>query len=935
MNLRFLYPEYLIFLLAIPGLIWLFRSAAAGLPRWRQVLLLITRGGVVVLLILGLSGLSLSRSSRAVHVMFVIDFSSSVSEESRNQALQYVRQAIQGMKDEDTVGLVVFGAEPSLEMAPRPSWNLEKIHSTVNTEGTNISKALQLALASFPAEGTRRLVLLTDGNETIGRAMEAAIIAKSLGVEIFTVPLATLRKGHEVRLERIQAPEKVRRGEQYEVRVVIWSREKSSGKLVLLKNGYFLEERDVQLHPGKNNVVFSEVTSEEGLYTYEAVINVPTDQIAENNRFATFTEVLGSPKILLVYEGELESRSLIQALQTQGIEVEARPWTEIPDTLHGLLSYDAILFDNVSGLGLSFAKMELLERYVRDGGGGFIMLGGDRSFGAGGYYQTPIEEMLPVSMDIPSRMTVPSLAMVLVIDRSDSMGGYVDETSRFGSRERATTKLEVAKMASFAAIKLLNPFDQVGLLAFNTDYQWTVPMTEAGRREQIAYKLASLTPSGGTDLYVGMEEGFRQLSQIRAMKKHLIALSDGLTQKMDFRSLVARMVDQKITVSTVALGEDADRQLLQDIAAWGGGRSYYTNDPMNIPRIFTTETILVSRGFVDEREFQPQMQMESAIFQGIDWHNIPPLRGYVLTYAKPTAETILVTDKGDPLLVAWRYGLGRSVAFTSDLKGRWGTTWLQWKDFNQLVGQLVRWTQRKYSPEHLQATFSIQENQARITVDALNERGEFINHLHLTGSVVLPDRHRSPLTFSQTAPGRYQGAFTIPISGEYYVTLSSNGSEREIGPKTFGLAVPYSAEYLLLEPNTALLEQLASVTGGTMTLLEEKPGNRFFTAFQEDVTTYKEIWFPLALAALLLFFLDILLRKLVLPEQLTSRLKTLATQWTEKPVTVSPSYAELTTVLRERGEARRKQERTQRQLWEVDPTNAARFYVARMKGERR
>jgi uncharacterized membrane protein len=934
MNIRLLYPEYLLFFLALPVLVWLFRPAARGLPRWRKVLLLMTRVGVLSLLVLGLSGLSLTYSSRAVHVLFVVDFSASVGSESRHQALQYVQQAIEAMKAEDTAGLVVFGAEPSLESAPHRSWAVETIHSTVNGEGTNIAKAIQLALASFPAAGKRRMVLLTDGNATMGNALEAAIVAKSLGVEISTVPLSTIWKDNEVRLESVQAPEKVRSNERYEVQVVVWSREESHGKLVFLKNGYFLEERDISLRPGKNNLTFVDVTTEEGLYTYEAVINTSNDQIAENNRAATFTEVLGSPKVLLAYEGKLESPQLVEALQTQGIAIEPRSWTEIPDTLHGLLKYDAILFDNVSGLGLSLAKMELLERYVRDGGGGFIMLGGDRSFGAGGYYQTPLEEMLPVTMDIPSRMTVPSLSMVLVIDRSDSMGGYVDETSRFGARERAATKLEVAKMASFAAIKLLNPFDQVGLVAFNTDYQWIVPITEAGKREQIAYKLSALTPSGGTDLYVGLEEGFRQLSQIRAMKKHLIALSDGLTQKMDFRSLVARMVAEKITVSTVALGEDADRQLLRDIAEWGGGRSYYTNDPMNIPRIFTTETVLVSRGFVEERNFQPQLRMESAIFSGIDWQQIPPLRGYVLAYAKPTAETLLVTDKGDPLLTVWRYGLGRSVAFTSDLKGRWGKAWLQWESFNQLVGQLVRWTQRQYSPEHLQSTFQVADHQGTIFTDVLNERGEFVNYLVLNGTVVLPDRSRRELPLVQTAPGRYQGTFPLVGSGEYYVTLSGKGSGREVGPKTFGLAVPYAPEYLLLEPNRALLAQIASLTGGTMASLDTNIGRELFTATEEDLRAYQEIWFPLALAALLLFFCDILLRKLVLPEHLTRRLTTFATQWTERARPAPPSYEELTRTLHEQGESRRKRERSQRQLWEIDPTNAARFYVARMRGEK-
>ncbi|RMF87005.1 MAG: VWA domain-containing protein [Nitrospinota bacterium] len=934
MNIKLLYPYYLALLLVLPLLVWLFRTASANLPRWRKILLLSVRTLVILLLVLGVSGLSLSRSSRAVHVLFVLDLSASIDEQSRAQAMRYIRQSMQAMKPEDTAGLVVFGADPSLEVSPQPYWHLGDIRSTVNAEGTNIAKALRLALASFPGSGKRRIVLLTDGNETSGKATEAAVMAKSLGVEITVVPLSTLRKGNEVRLERIQVPEKVRQLERYEVKVVVWSRQKSEGKLVLLKNGYFLEEETVQLQPGKNRFTFLDVASEEGLQTYEAVINAAEDQIAENNRSAAFTEVLGRSKVLLVYQDRLESPQLVQALQTQGILVEARPWTELPDTLHGLLAYDAILFDNVSGLGLSLAKMELLERYVRDGGGGFLMLGGDQSFGAGGYYQTPVEALLPVNMDIPSRMTVPSLCMVLVIDKSDSMGGYVDEASRFASRDRVTTKLEVAKMASFAAIKLLNPFDRVGLLAFNTDYQWVVPITEAGKREEIAYKLSSLKPGGGTDLYKGLQEGFRELSQVRAMKKHLIALSDGLTQKMDFQSLIERIAQHKITVSTVALGEDADRKLMENIARWGGGRSYYTSDPMNVPRIFTTETVLVSRGLVEEREFRPQMAMKNSILRGFEEGDFPPLYGYVLAYAKPTAETLLVTDKGDPLLVAWRYGLGRAVAFTSDLKGRWGKSWLQWTEFPRLIGQLVRWTQRQSSPETVQPTFQIAEERGTITADVLNAQQEFLNYLHLQGTVVLPDRQREEITLSQIAPGRYQGTFSVPMRGEYYVTLFGEGPQGAIEPKTFGVAVPYSSEYLWLEPNYALLNKIAALTGGEVAALNAPRGKALFTATTEDLAAYREIWFPFVLAALLLFFFDIVLRKLVLPEQLTQRLRDWKSQRQVQPQPAL-SYEELNAMLQEQGKSRERRERAQRQMWERDPTNAARFYVARMKEGRR
>ena len=185
-----------------------------------------------------------------------------------------------------------------------------------------------------------------------------------------------------------------------------------------------------------------------------------------------------------------------------------RRWTELPASLGELLTYDAVILDNVPGLGMSLTKMEAIEKYVRDGGGGLIMLGGDRSFGQGGYYRTPVERALPVTMDVPARMTIPSLALMLVIDKSDSMGGYIGDAGRGMRPAQGTTKMELAKMAAFSAISLLNPFDQVGLVAFDTEVQWTIPITEAGDRERIATKLSALTHSGGTDIYKGVGRGF-------------------------------------------------------------------------------------------------------------------------------------------------------------------------------------------------------------------------------------------------------------------------------------------------------------------------------------------------------------------------------------------------------------------------------------------
>jgi hypothetical protein len=472
-------------------------------------------------------------------------------------------------------------------------------------------------------------------------------------------------------------------------------------------------------------------------------------------------------------------------------------------------------------------------------------------------------------------MTIPSLALVLVIDKSDSMGGYIGDASRGGRPTQGTTKLELAKMASFSAITLLNPFDQVGLVAFNTDTEWVIPLTEAGDRERIGAKLSSLTHSGGTDVYKGLVEGFQALSQVKAIKKHLILLSDGLTPKADFEGLVRQMAQQRITLSTVALGEDADKWLMSQVADWGQGRYYFANDSESVPRIFTSETILVARTLVEEHNFFPSVRQDHEVLRGLELTALPPLRGYVLAYPKPAAEVLLVSDKADPVLAVWRYGLGRTAAFTSDLRGRWGKAWVQWQDFGQFVSQLVRWTQRKTLRQNMWMNVALRDGKSEITVDLYNDLDEFINNATLTGMVAVSGQASSPLALEQSAPGRYTGSFGVTGTGEYFITVAGqDGRGETIEPRTTAFAIPYSAEYVPRPQNLRLLRKLADLTSGQ--LLHVTDGfetlAELFQVAGDGQRPPRSLWYVLILAALLLYFFDIVARKLPPVEQWFGRI---------------------------------------------------------------
>jgi uncharacterized membrane protein len=875
MNLLLSAPQYLLLLCFIPVIVWLFWRSTTHLPSFRRSLVLSLRVLMIILVVLSLSGLSVENPTEQVNVMFVLDASDSVGEVGREAALGFVQRALKQMKKSDQAGLIVFGQDASVELALQPNAAVTKIDSTISGQATDVSHAIEVALAQFPAGGKKRVVILSDGNETRGNAQEAALVAQSLGVEVWSVPLGSHQRPMDVQLDRILVPARVNVSEPLDVRVVVSSQQATPAQLILFRDQALIGERDIELRPGKNALAFSDTLEDPGLHRYEAVVNVVGDPLTDNNRNIAFTDVVGKSRVLVVYGEEGPSTELAQALSVQGLAPELRRWTELPQALSEFLQYDAIVLDNAPGLGVSLSKMEAMEKYVRDGGGGLIMLGGDRSFGPGGYYRTPVERALPVNMDVPAKMTIPSLALMIVIDKSDSMGGYIGDASRGGRPTQGTTKLELAKMASFSAITLLNPFDQVGLVAFNTDTEWVIPLTEAGDRERIGAKLSALTHSGGTDVYKGLVEGFQALAQVKAIKKHLILLSDGLTPKADFEGLVRQMAQQRITVSTVALGEDADKWLMSQVADWGQGRYYFANDGESVPRIFTSETILVARTLVEEHTFSPSARQDHEILRGVELNALPPLRGYVLAYPKPAAEVLLVSDKADPVLAVWRYGLGRTAVFTSDLRGRWGKAWVEWEEFGKFVSQLVRWTQRKTLRQNMWMNVALQDGKSQITVDLYNDHDEFINDADLTGTVTVSGKASAPLSLEQTAPGRYKGGFAIEGTGEYFVTVSGHDGRGEaIEPRTTAFAIPYSAEYIPRPQNLRLLRKLGELTGGQLLHVTDGPETtaELFQVTADGHRPPLSLWYVLILGALMLYFLDIVTRKLPPAEQWLGRL---------------------------------------------------------------
>ena len=610
----------------------------------------------------------------------------------------------------------------------------------------------------------------------------------------------------------------------------------------LFRNGIRIASRQIALTPGGNEIRFEDRAGEEKLLHYEVSVEAKDDTISENNQSGVAVLCEGPSRVLLVTDKVESARYLEWALRQEGIGLSVRPKEGMPTQMSDLQNHDAVILDNVAASSLSRPQMELLQSYVRDFGGGLLMLGGDQAYGLGGYFRTPVEEALPVSCDFQKEEESPSLGLVLVIDRSGSMSGE---------------KLELAKAAAKASADLLGPKDYISVIAFDTVSYPVVPIQSAGSSVGIAAQIASITEGGGTDMAPAMEEALRQLSGCDAKIKHVILLTDGISQPGPFNELTNEMARSKITVSTVGIGSDADPQLLSQIAQWGNGRFYETNDPSKIPQIFTKETMTASKSAIQEFPFLAKPVRAVDFLEGVPWADAPFLLGYVRTKPKPTSETWLVTERGDPLLTTWRYGLGTSAAFTSDARNRWAVEWLRWPGFGKFWAQLLRKISRPSSLGLSEIEIGASGSHATVTVNALDRDDHFPAESSGTLKIAGPDGHVFTIPLEKSLPGRWLARFPSADRGIYsgQILLEKNGER--LDTKFFTFSRGYSQEFLLEPPDIRFLESLASETGGSVS---PDPAKVFRNDSRTAPLEY-ELWPWLLLFAILGFVGDVGVRR--------------------------------------------------------------------------
>lgn len=786
-------PAWLYLLSALP---WLLVVAPhMQLARLPAVLALALRAVAMGALVLALAGPSERTTAHRTSTVIVVDVSDSVDEAQLARSRDYVSRAA-ATHAADALSVVTFATTPR-RVAARGS----AIVRHTGESGTDVARALHLALGLFAPESHRQVILLSDGQETRGDLSQAAYTLSALGVALFTD--ATAREPPaEIAIRALAMPQSVRAGEPFSVRAHVYASAPARAAVRLARDGSPAEgTRDVALERGENEVSFRAIAPTPGSATFRLALTPAdgADRLRKNNQLASTVRVHGPPRVLYVARVPAEAQAARGLLQRAGFVVTLRTPEEVPARPEALTDYAFCVLADVALDALSQPQARTLVRYVKNGGG-LLRVGGALAFRESDAADGPLAAIMPVRPAPFLRRDEPSLALVLAIDKSGSMAG---------------DKLARAREAALATAKLLGPNDYLGVLGFDTQAAWLARIASANPA-RIAHALATLGASGGTALFPALDAAYAELAGLSARIKHVVALTDGQTEEASLTELARSMRAEGITVSAIGVGDDVQRGLLDELAALGGGRAYFTRDPAKIPRLFTAEAELIAKSRLTEALVRVRQVQSADFLRGITLADAPPLRGYVETRpAPPPAEVILETERGAPLLARRRAGLGWSLAFTSDLTPRWAADWLHWPAIGPLFAQLVRAHMRRDEHDDLALILREEDDTLEVQADARDDRDRFVTGL--TGTIRVSDHAMGGAAASaltQVAPGRYQAVLPLAGDGPYSLQVELEGAD---GPRraTAGFARGIGAEYRpLFGPNRALLRAVATPPNG-------------------------------------------------------------------------------------------------------------------------
>ena len=840
-------PEFFGLLLALPLLAVIARFTLSDLPPLQRGLNLALRVLVVAVVVASLAQFVVTDFDSRISTIYLVDASASMPDEALDDARIRINDAVEQLDEDDEIQVIAFAASPYL-VEPGIDGTYDEIPRLDDEDrrfDTDISAAIRMAFGLFPDDHLKRAVLMTDGNETHGDFLAEVDRAADFGVRLFAQSL-DYERPPEVLIRSVDAPRDIEAGAPFHLTARIYSTHSDTVDLTLWQDEYRDSEKTIDVDEGITEVTFETEVSEPGFREFQLEMEVRgPDTHEENNVYIHTAHIRGEPRILYI-EGEMRARHhLERALGDEDFDVETRSPAGLPSTVDELDDFDLVLLSDAHIDEFSSSQLDALDSYVRRHGGGLVKAGGENSFGPGGWQDSTVEDLMPVTFEGQEQRDEPSLAILLVIDRSGSMEQH--------------RRMELAREAARAAVRELDDDSEIGILTFDHEVTPITPIQPVSNRARILSRIDRIRIRGGTDIALALQEAYEEMAFHPARYRHVILLTDGISPEDNiFTETMPAMRTEDITVTTVAVGDGAETSMLRRIAERGRGRFHFTNRPHEIPRIFTDETRAVAQSALVEQPADVQVTGRSQILDGIAWDQAPALLGYVSTTPRPQADVLLSTGDNEPLLARWQVGLGKTAAFTSDLKNRWGVNWLRWEGYPQFWTQLIRDTMRTDDEDQLPMRADVHQDRGRVIVDAIGPDDTFINDLETSLEITDPDGSTRRQDLDQIAPGRYETTFDLDEFGSYYLSADHRQNGDSFAVSQTSLSYPYPRGLSFTEPNTELLEQAVEIADGAI----DPDVAEIFDAGDDEVRYRRHLWPYFAGLAVFLLVLDLAFRRI-------------------------------------------------------------------------
>lgn len=818
--------------------------------KFKKNLLIVLRTTLVLLLVLSMFNPNISKSTDTSTTVFAVDISDSINSKYQD-AVEFIDRAVKTKSKNDFVGVVEFGKYASISNGISEKEYETQLNLNIDTENTDIEQALKLSSVLMLENSLKNIVLISDGQQNIGDILQQSKILKQQGIELNIYPIKP-DIDSEVQITELSVPDYASIGAQLDIGVQIDSVSKNQLLLKIYKNNSIILEKDISVQSGQNRFVFSDIADTNGSNVYKAEIESKDDNFKRNNISYGYNYVEDLPNIL-VLQKDNSGTEIESILKSSNIDVTLKDSMYAPTSIEKLSNYSAVVIADVDMDSLPDGFDKLLENYVKSIGGGVFTTGGINSYALGGYMDTDLEKILPVEMKLTDKSQNGNLGMIIVTDRSGSMGD-----SQYG-----ISNLSLAKEAVIRALNSMDNSDSIGVIAFDNSPIWINRLEKIdGNRQSIQHNISGINLGGGTSIIPALKLACDTLSDADTKLKHIILLTDGQAETYGYDSIISKMNSENITLSTVAVGQYSDTTLLKKLAESGNGRYYYSTIFTDLPEIFAKETVLAGKEYINDKSFYPILADNSAISDDIE--SLPQLHGYISATSKPRADNIVVSDTNEPILSTWQYGLGKTAALTTDMEGKWSSDWIKSQSGIDIFKNTVSWILKQNSSKNLYIDKIVEKGKAKIYVSPNSDSD--IEYIKV--AVVNPNLESFEIEFSKSQPNLYEAEFDSEITGVYSLNVEVKYQDGNSEFANLHLNLNYSEEYdirnFYSEKN--LLEISSEITGGRIL----NSPDEVFNMDRDRVRSKKNITPYILSIALILFLFEISVKRF---ESISKRLE--------------------------------------------------------------